>query len=249
MADYNSLNAHPRDKYIKFTLSTHSYEVCMPDTEPVCCDSVTQVVEQCFKQFDADYWAQRKATPTCTAQMLKDMWAAKGEEARRLGTELHDRIERHYLGEEPTPEALADRGFRHFLDFDSRYRLKPFRSEWRIFSEKYRIAGTLDFLAFDGEKFVIYDWKRSLKVVDKNGKPITANPYGSRAFAPVEHLDDTTFNHYALQVSLYRYILKEEYNIDVHNCYLGVFHPELDNYALVALPYLEEEVKAILRRR
>lgn len=248
--NYNEKNTHPRDCRIHFDAGTHVYTVDTETGGSMLCDSVTTVVDSFFEQFDADYWAERKATPGHTAEQIKAEWAAKGEAARRLGTELHDRIERHYFGEEPSADALADKAFGHFLNFARRVHLQPYRSEWRIFSEKYALAGTLDFLACDIDGvFEIYDWKRSSKLVGADGKVICDDCYGKYAGHPVEHLPDTTFYHYALQVSLYRYILETEYGIGVAGGRLGTFHPDYDRPYIIDLPYLRDEVMAILKTR
>lgn len=240
--DYNARHAHERDCRVVFEPEGHSYIV---DGEVVC-ESVTQVVAGHFGQFDADYWAARKATPDCTAQMLKAQWAAKGEEARRLGTLLHHHIEEYYLGHEAAADCEREYGF--FLDFAAEHPLTPYRSEWTIFSRRYRLAGTLDFLAFDGGRFEIYDWKRSTKVCDGFSRPLLSH-YGRYASAPITHVPDTTYHHYALQLSFYRYILATEYGIDVSACHLGVFHPDMNGYHLVDVPYLKDEVVAILNTR
>jgi len=244
---YNRQNACARDAYISFEPVEHRYIVhgAAGDIE---CESVTQLVSGCFAKFDADYHAARKATPTCTAEMLKEIWAKKGEEARQLGSLLHERIERYFLGFQPEAEAMNERGFRHFLDFATSHTILPYRSEWPVYSERYRLAGTLDFLAFDGQRFEIYDWKRSTKVVDNSGRPLQDN-YGKYARNPIGHIKDTVFNHYSLQLSLYRYILKTEYGIDVAACHLGIFHPQLDRYHLIDTPYMLNEVEALLKER
>lgn len=246
---YNDIHRHARDSRIRFDAAAHSYLAELPDGTPVPCDSVTTIVEDFFEKFDADYWAARKATAERPAEVIKAEWAAKGQAARDLGTQLHDRIERHYLGEEPEPEALADPAFRNFMVFAGHRRLTPYRSEWRIFSERYRIAGTLDFLAFDGERFEIYDWKRSSKIVDEQGRPITGNRYGKCAKAPIAHIPDCTYHHYALQVSLYRYLLALEYGIEVAAGHLGTFHPHYDRPYIVEMPYYKAEVETILASR
>ena len=242
--DYNEQHAHELDRRIVFEPVEHKYIV---DNEIVC-DSVTQVVSSHFEQFNADYWAARKATPECPAEQLKAMWAAKGEEARNLCTLLHHRIEEYYLGHKADKDAEKEQGYRHFLDFTSRYTLTPYRSEWPVFSRRFRIAGTIDFLAFDGKSFEIYDWKRSTKVCDNFGRPLLSC-YGRHAFDPISHVPDTTFHHYALQLSFYRYILATEYGINVDACRLGVFHPDMTSWHLVEVPYLEVEVITILNRR
>jgi len=113
---------------------------------------------------------------------------------------------------------------------------------------RYAVAGTLDFLEYDGSKFTIYDWKRSNKVVDASGN-ICMNSYKRTGLAPLENLPDTVYVHYALQISIYRFILAEHYGIDVAEAYLGVFHPDLPVPFRVGLPYLRNEVIKLLSPR
>lgn len=242
--NYNELNRHERDKRIVFEPVEHYYVV----DGDVRCDSVTTVISDYFAKFDADYWAARKATPQCPAEMLKAQWRQKAEAAAALGTEMHRRIEDYYMGNEPDADALADRAFRHFLNFAAAHPLKPFRTEWPLFSKEYRIAGTLDFLHCDNGVFEIYDWKRSTKVVDAFGRPITAN-YGRYGRWPLSAVPDTSFHHYALQQSMYRCLLKKFYGIEVAACHLGVFHPDMADFHVVDVPYFENEVLALLEAR
>lgn len=247
--NYNVQNAHPRDTRIEFDSPSHTYTVTTEDGSRIECESVTTVVERLFAQFDADYWAERKATPERPASVIKAEWARKGEIARELGTQMHDLIERYYLGHQPSEEALKDVAFRYFLDFSRCVPLVPYRTEWRIFSEKYRIAGTLDFLGFKDEVFEIYDWKRSCKLVDRQGHVMRDDPYGKHGKFPIEHIPDTVFYHYAIQVSLYRFILEEEYGIHAVAGNLGTFHPENPCHYVIKLPYLRDEAEAILHSR
>lgn len=247
--NYNEANKHPRDSRIDFNPEAHIYTAYSENGAATICDSVTTIVEDLFEKFDADYWAVRKSTPSRTPEMIKAEWEEAGRKARDLGTELHDRIEHYYLGCEPSSGALADKAFRNFISFARSHSLTPFRSEWRIFSEKYRVAGTLDFLVCNGGRSEIYDWKRSSKLIDDQGKVIDSNPYGKTAYHPIGHIPDTTFHHYALQVSLYRYLLETEYGITAEAAHLGTFHPAYDRPYIIDLPYLREEVIAILESR
>lgn len=247
--NFNELNRHPRDSRIFFDAEEHIYEVECRNGERVSCESVTTVVENLFEKFDIDYWAERKATADKSAAQIKEEWEAKGREAREKGTVMHDRIERHYLGEMLEKEALEDDSFRLFMEFAQHTHLQPYRTEWRIFSERYRISGTLDFLGIQDDRFVIYDWKRSNKIVSMDGRPIETDRYGKCAKAPISHISDTTFQHYAMQVSLYRYILWLEYGIEVSAGFLGTFHPDYGCPHVVSVPYYRAEVEAILKSR
>lgn len=105
--------------------------------------SVTTLVGECFEQFDADYWAAKKAPAMgMTPEEVKALWERKGEEARNLGTMMHAKIERYYLG--GTNE--SDDTYRLFEQFTQHYHLNPYRTEWTIYDEESGIAGTLDFL-------------------------------------------------------------------------------------------------------
>lgn len=239
---FNDAHSHVRDGLINFDPSRHVYTFGDEEFE-----SVTTVVENCFAKFDAAAWAIKKRPDDPESLMAE--WEAKGEEARTLGTLMHDRIERHYLGEAPDEDALNDPTFARFLAFASQYPLTPYRTEWRIFSEQYKIAGTLDFLAVDREgRFNIFDWKRSTKVVDIYGRPID-NSFRRTGEIPLQYLADTTFNHYALQVSIYRFILAEHYDINVNRAFLGIFHPVMPRHYCVELPYLRREVIKLLNHR
>ena len=234
-----------RDGLISFDPSQHIYRFGDEEFE-----SVTTVVDNLFAKFDAETAAMRKCNGDAVrARQLMNEWEAKGQQARDLGTLMHDRIERYYLGEPLEAGVYADPTFSHFLNFADERKLHPYRSEWRIFSEQFKIAGTLDFLSVTPEgEFEIYDWKRSTKVVDPMGRVID-NSYRRTAEYPLGNVADTTFNHYALQVSIYRFILAAHYGINVSRAYLGVFHPDMPSHYCVELPYLGEEVNKLLNHR
>ena len=54
--NYNERNRHKRDALIQFDCDQHQYI-----HNGHIFKSVTTIVDECFKQFDADYWARRKA--------------------------------------------------------------------------------------------------------------------------------------------------------------------------------------------
>ncbi|MBO5633195.1 MAG: hypothetical protein J5965_29400, partial [Aeriscardovia sp.] len=122
MKNCNDLNAHHRDSRLVFDEAAHLYTIDGDRYE-----SVTTIVEQCFEIFDADKWAAIKAAQLGRSpEDLKAEWEAKGLEARTLGTEMHAKIERYYLG----CENESDATYRLFEQFEEQYRLQPYRTEW-----------------------------------------------------------------------------------------------------------------------
>lgn len=239
----NEMNPHARDERIEFSALSHSYFL---DGIPV--KSSSFLVSRFFTAFDS-YSAAKKLRPSNplfgkSIDAIVSIWANKGKEASDAGTLLHEQIERYYKGEsyEPTDE------FGLFLDFANAHAdLKPFRCEWRIFDESFHIAGTVDFIAKNKGLYEMYDWKRSKKVVDsRTGKPISNDYWGKTGIGQLKSIDDTSYNHYCLQQSLYKYILEKNYDLQVSKMYLIVIHPDYERYIKVEVPYLKNYVEYML---
>ena len=239
--EYNKRNRHQRDSDLSFDESTHLYEV-----DGVILQSVTNFVKGCFPKFDAEYHAKRKAEQLGIAQEeVLEMWERKGKESRELGTELHKRIENYHQG---IMSNVDDKTFNLFKMFADKIELKPYRTEWAVYDLKHNIAGTIDFVDYQNGEYIIYDWKRSEKIID-NGMPVKVSKYGEKGNYPLEHLDNTPYYHYALQLSLYKYILEKNYGMKISDLRLGIFHPTYNKPYLLRMPYLEKEINDIFSLR
>ena len=65
----------------------------------------------------------------------------------------------------------------------------------------------------------------------------------------IEHIPDTNYWHYALQLNIYKYILQSKYNKTVTDLYIIVLHPEAKNYQRIKLPDLQSEVAELFEER
>ena len=237
---YNIRNKHYRDSFISFDEATHLYKV-----DGVTLQSVTNFVEGCFPKFDAEFFAKKKAAYMgITTQEVLDMWEQKGKESRELGTELHKKIENYYQDIAST----EDDSFKLFLMFANKIELKPYRTEWAVYDVKHNIAGTIDFVDYQNGEYIIYDWKRSDKIID-NGMPIKISKYDEKGNYPLEHLDNTPYYHYALQLSIYKFILENNYNMKISDLRLGIFHPTYNKPYVLRIPYLEKEINDLFNLR
>ena len=90
---------------------------------------------------------------------------------------------------------------------------------------------------------------RSDKLIAKNGLPIKNSQYGVKALPPIENLDDSPYYHYALQLSLYKYILEKNYGITVSKLRLGIFHPSYNKPYVLEIPYLKNEIDSLFGLR
>ncbi len=238
---FNMRNKHWRDDNISFRKADHVYIV---DGTPL--DSVTTFVKNCFPEFNSEFHAKRKAeTLGITKEEVLKMWDKKGRESREQGTAMHEKIESYYLGK----SVSADTTFELFKIFANKITLKPYRTEWAVYDWEQKIAGTIDFVDYQNGEYIIYDWKRSDKLIAKNGLPIKNSQYGEKALPPIENLDDSPYYHYALQLSLYKYILEKNYGITVSKLRLGIFHPSYNKPYVLEMPYLRNEIDTLFGYR
>ena len=100
MNNFNTRNAHQRDQLLNFNAEEHIYT-----HNSTILKSVTTLVEECFEKFDTDYWVPRIAAKRGISETeLRKQWEDKADEARTLGTLMHYKIEKYYLGENPTSD-------------------------------------------------------------------------------------------------------------------------------------------------
>ena len=158
-ADFNTLNASPKDDKIHFDPDCHEYTYA--DTGEKL-HSVTNLISSFFPAFDVRSWAEYKSrTLGTTVQQQLDLWEHNGLLARHLGTFMHEQIERSLL-KQPVEHffdiTLEDNSKQHlsiesemraFEQFFEEVRPIPYRTEWQIFEREYNLAGTLDLLAQD----------------------------------------------------------------------------------------------------
>ncbi|WP_181308251.1 hypothetical protein [Rufibacter sp. XAAS-G3-1] len=240
---FNAQNIHSRDKRIKFYPKEHIYTI-----DQVPFPSASTLISKFFPEFDS-YGAARKLSPSnplygLPVEQIVQIWNDRSTEAANKGTFLHEQIEKFYLKQSYT----KTEDFHLFEQFvtDHSY-LEPYRSEWRIFDDNFHIAGTIDLIVKNGHQFDIYDWKRSKKVIDPyRGTPIVRDNWGKCGVGKLSCIDDTSYNRYCLQQSLYRYILEKHYDIRVGKMFLVVLCPDYDKYYKVEVPYQEKHINHIL---
>ena len=239
---------HPRDKDISFEEGPHIYTINGDSNYT----SVTTWNHSHFEEFDADKiiasmmksekWPNNKYFGK-TPDEIKDSWEKNRDEAAEAGTKMHYDIECHY-NDCPNENTSVEYGyFRKFLkDYGH---LKPYRTEWMVYHEDLRLAGSID-MVFEGEdgNLLIYDWKRC-REIRKSG----FDKYAKREC--IEHLPDSNYWHYCLQLNTYKAILEEKYGKKVTELYLVCMHPDNANksYLRIKVADLHEEVKELFEER
>ena len=257
------LNKHPRDNHITFVEKTHKYYVNGSCEGNISC---TGFIHEFFGHFDGKAiltkmrrnptkWAQSKYFGKSDEEIMKE-WSDSGKAASEAGTAMHLAIEQflHGAPEQIDPQILTTPEWRYFLRFwkDCGPDLEPYRSEWEVFTDsigdspnerKIKLCGSIDMVfrrKSDG-KFVIYDWKRSKEIKAEN-------PFGS-GLAPLDHLPDTNYWHYTMQLNVYKWILEKYYNIEVGDLYIVILHPDNSSYRRMRLNIMEDDVESMIECR
>ena len=134
-----------------------------------------------------------------TAEEIKAKWEANRIEAANRGTWMHLNFELHL---NRVRVLWKSDEMRLFLRFIATLKgLTAFRTEWMIFGEEERLAGSIDFVATDSAgELTLFDWKRSRGL--QNKYPGHGLCHAIRQMLPpLEHLADCSGVHYRLQPS------------------------------------------------
>ena len=142
-------------------------------------------------------------------------------------------------------EVSLESEFEQFICFLNDHKFKPFRTEWTIFDEDLKIAGTIDVIHKKNGTFDLYDWKRSHRLLDESGDIRKTNPF-QYGIHGLERIPDTVYWHYCLQLNIYRYILERNYDMTVDKMYLILLHSEAIEYRKIVVPRMDEYVGIIL---
>jgi ATP-dependent exoDNAse (exonuclease V) beta subunit len=243
-------NEHERDKHVHFDEPTHIYTV---KGETFGYISVTKFLHEFFPHFDPEAtikkmmkspkWPESKWFGM-TAEEIKAAWDANGKEASGAGTAMHLAIEQFLNGAPQLipAEILQTAEWKYFQNFwkDHGEDLVPYRTEWEVWSEEYRLTGSIDMIFYrkSDDSYVIYDWKRSKEIK-------TSNKW-AKGYGPCDHLDDCNYWHYSLQLNVYRWILENLYDMEIADMYLIICHPNNKNYIRMRLNRLQDEVEGML---
>lgn len=196
------------DKRVAFREKDHSY--ILDGKKRLT--SVTQLISKYKHPFEAEKIARKYAKKhRMKVEDVLAMWKAKGEEASTMGTAVHKVFEDYIeTGEIITPgvwpkENVARRTIQQiFLSG----RLTPVATELIVYNENY--AGQIDCIAKDeAGRHYILDWKTNKEIK-------FSNPW-QNMLPPYDDLDDTSFNHYSMQLRIYKELCTE---YEIEECYI-----------------------------
>jgi ATP-dependent exoDNAse (exonuclease V) beta subunit len=226
------------NKNISLIQDTHKYVL---ETKPdLNFTSVTTVIGSFFEPFEE----QKIAKYLCSTnpkykRMTPEELISEWHYSREQGTKIHEEIECFIKDDKPPVSTKAFSGINWLKQYYTNFDVDIF-TEAIIFSTKLKIAGTVDILVYD-KKANVYD------IIDwKTGKRINKYSFqGKKGNHQVtSDLMDCNFIHYALQMSLYRYILEAYYKVKIRN--QMICHLQKTTCKCYDTPYYFDHIKEML---
>ena len=178
-----------------------------------------------------------------TDEEISKRWRDDGTLKSHLGTERHLLAELFFNG---LPFRWWEPDMRPLYEFCHKYLIPQgivgHNTEKEIVFPDANLAGSLDLIVWDERRGVyhIIDHKRTDK--------LRANLRGyDKMSAPLDHIDDCKGAAYALQTSIYQYILEREYGMKIGDRILLSLHNDVP--FATSVPYMKTEVEYIMAAR
>jgi len=262
---------------IVFNAADHSYKSI--DDENINWISVTTLVSHFKKPFDAKKIAEKVSKKKTSKwygiepSIIQKIWNGEADRSITLGTWYHNQRESYLCSlasierEGVTVPVFKPSEIREGVKVAPSQKLEPgVYPEHMVYLRSVGICGQSDLVEVVNGKVNIIDYKTNKEIkkesfVNFEGKSEKMNP-------PVDSLDDCNFYHYALQLSIYMYIiLKHNPKLKPGRIFLHHITFEIENeddwgYPVtkldenkepivkevipISVPYLVDEVIAIM---
>lgn len=241
-------------KDFKFYEEGHYYE-CKGKRVGI---SVTRLIEEYANEFDAEEMAEKVANKE--NRLVEDVlaeWKYKANFACEKGTTCHEYAQCLWNGKLWKPLY-----FDHSIEFrkaklsiitqamnfknDYESHLEHLVDELPIGSEEFDIASCVDHLFYNKLTggLVLVDYKTNSYMSGYNKKA-----YLKKMKIPLSHLNDDALHHYYIQLSIYKFLIENYTGLKVEEMFIVYMSENIDNYEIIEIPYLKEEVKKILENR
>lgn len=224
--------------------------------------SVTRLIEDYANEFDSQTIATMVAKrDNKTVLEVLDEWAYKNKFACSKGSNGHNFAQSLWSGEEYIEQPFDDsedykkalakikkQAYTFHHDYEDT--LEHLYDEFVVGSEEYDIASAIDHLFINkltgGLVLVDYKTNSILKGYNDDDKN---KRYIKPMKVPLQNIDDVTIEHYYIQLSIYKFLLEKYTNLKVDEMFIVYFSENIENYEIIEIPYLKNEVEKILENR
>ena len=216
----------------------------------------TGLIAQYENEFDSQKMAGLVANKNGVSILdVLNEWKLKNEQACLKGSVSHEiaqTIWSNAICREDTKnattstldaiETISQQAKQFYFDFRDKF--EHLADEFVIGSYEYNIASAIDHLFINkltGE-LVMVDYKT-------NSDIYKSDRYAKKMKVPLHNLKDTTLNHYAIQLSIYKFLVERYTDLKISEFFIVWFSELNENYQIIEVPYLKNEVIKILENR
>lgn len=204
--------------------------------------SVSHLLSLYKNKFDAQNISKRVAKRRgLTQDEVLQEWQDINTTATTYGSKIHDNLE----------QWIKMNGFYFSQDEELKKVFKSAReigvlsaenilAEEILHMDDLGIAGTSDLIHDHGNYFNILDYKT-------NKKLDFINQYGDWMKPPLQHLSDCSYNHYALQLSIYAYMYNRQTGKPLGSLTILWWDRDKQEFIRYPVPYLKYEVEELLK--
>lgn len=262
---------------LKFTAKDHKYET--PDKPDFKWLSVTSAISLFKPPFDKDTIAKKSSKNKkskwygMTPEEIIKAWDGENKRALSLGSWYHDQREQELIACDTLQRNGIDLNVIRPIEQDG-IKLAPDQSlvsgiypEHMVYLKSAQLCGQADRVEVVNGHVNIYDYKTNKEIKTKG----YTNWEGkvNKLSGPLSHIDDCNLMHYALQLSIYMYIiLKHNHSLkpgklEIHHIKFEIEDEDHNGYPIVAtdaagdplvkevipydLPYMKKEVNNIIK--
>ena len=203
-------------------------------------EQVAEFLKPTFDHYSIETQIELLKLPT-TVQEVLDEWGYKNKFACEKGSTCHEYAQSLWSGEEWHFKSFdfsveyrnavdKIKQQTHMFHYNYKDRLEHLADEFVIGSEEYDIASAIDHLFINKLTggLVLVDYKTNSDI-HKNEK------YAKNMKVPLTHLKDTTLNHYAIQLSIYKYLVEKYTNLKIEEMFIVWFSENIDNVNMCEL--------------
>lgn len=244
--------------------------------------SVTTLVSAYKEPFDAKNIAERSSKNKKSKWYgidplrIQEIWKAESDRSTSLGTWYHNQRETDVISCDTISRFGTDLKVICSIEDDNGCKIAPSQKlsdgiypEHFIYLESIHWCGQADWVEVINGVVNVHDYKTSKKIDMESY--VNWEGISKKMLSPLNHLDDCHKNHYALQLSIYMYmILKHNPNLKpgkliVHHVQfeeanekdqygfpiilLENGEPTVKNIDYIELPYLKQEVQTLINQK
>ena len=225
--------------------------------------SVTTFIHEYCNEFDELGMAEKSAIKNNKSiQEILNEWHYKRDFSCEKGTDGHNYSQHLWSGNkyEMLKFDMSDEYYQSVFKIhrqaenfyrDYKEYLEHLFDELPIGSEEYDIASCVDHLFYN--KFtgglVLVDYKTNTDIYKDKKYYENSRKKPPKMKIPLQHLEDLTITHYYIQLSIYKFLIEKYTGLKVEEMFIVYMSENIENYEIIEIPYLKEEVEEILENR